>query len=245
MSGPIYELPCLACASHHLLPSLIDPQYHPSLLNLALSPDRSDAPARPPLRRATGVDLLRPCHFLPSPQGHPRNLTPPSILPFILCRDEFVLDLARPPPSSRNLRRCDSPENNQWHHAMGGSIWSLPVPAMRPGELPSSLRRARRLSAAVGADTAMFLGRRRPGDDVAHGEPFISHPTTAYPFVLLVSLTSGPHWQVQSRPRAPVWCASPTGKRIPGSTSSTSPYLFYPVLAEIPEIHSNLENSYL
>ena len=59
------------------------------------------------------------------------------------------------------------------------------MPAVRPSELPSSLRRARHLSAAVGADTAVFLGCRRPGDDVAPREPFISHPTTAYPFVFI------------------------------------------------------------
>ena len=140
---------------------------------------------------------------------------PPPILVFILCGDEFVLTLARSPPVTSNLQRPDLPETNRWCHSTGRSIWSLPVPAAHPGEFLSSRQRAHGLSTVAGSGLRRIFWSPPTDADVALGEPLISHPTTAYPFILFITLTGGPAVRFKPRPRALMECATPVGKAYP------------------------------
>ena len=112
------------------------------------------------------------------------------------------------------------------------------MPALRPGELPSSLRRAHHLSAAVGAGTTVFLGRRRPGDDVAHGEPFISHPTTAYPFVF-THITD--RWAPLT---GSIASARASMVRQPRGKAYSRKYVFDVTLSLLPGFSRNSRNSF-
>ena len=115
--------------------------------------------ATSPSSHRCGPPPTSPLLSLASPRLQESH-TPPILSP-IFCRDEFVLDLARLPPLTSNLRLRDSPETNQWSHWTGDSIWSIPVPSALLGNVCTGHRRARRPRSPPGADTAATFGRRR------------------------------------------------------------------------------------